>query len=179
MAAKNRIVQFYEKYSDKGKPFTVQHFMEEGLSRRTIYRTLQTFKERGTTKRKDGIGRPAKILTKQKLAWLCRKLVHGKLNNSQTAIASKLKCSQSYICKAIKRNTNLICKRKKSMPFYKERTLQSTQRKARMVYNQSRGMFLILDDEKYFGLSRGNMTCNRFFYQEKGKCIACYSETKV
>ena len=53
MAAKNRIVQFYEKYSDKGKPFTVQHFMEEGwLSRRTIYRTLQTFKERGTTKRK-------------------------------------------------------------------------------------------------------------------------------
>ena len=90
MAAKNRIVQFYEKYSDKGKPFTVQHFMEEVLSRRTIYRTLQTFKERGTTKRKDGSERPAKILTKQKLAWLCRKLVHGKLNNSQTAIVSKM-----------------------------------------------------------------------------------------
>ena len=49
--------------------------------------------------------------------------------------------------------------------FYKERTLQSTQRKAQMVYNQSPGMFLILDDEKYFDLSRGNMTCNRFFYQ--------------
>ena len=68
MAAKNRFVQFYEKYSDKETPFTVRHFMKVGLSRRTIYRTLQSLKERGTTKRKDGNARPAKILTKQKLA---------------------------------------------------------------------------------------------------------------
>ena len=66
-SAKNHIVKFYDKYSNKGKSFTVQHFMKEGLSLRTIYRTLQTFKERGMTKRKDGSGRPAKILTKKNL----------------------------------------------------------------------------------------------------------------
>ena len=42
--------------------------------------------------------------------------------------------------------------------------MQEAKKRARRLY----GKLIIIDDEKYFGLSRDVMTCNRFYYQEKG-----------
>ena len=46
--------------------------------------------------------------------------------------------------------------------------MQEAKKRARRLYGQSQGKLMIIDDEKYFGFSRDVMTCNRFYYQEKG-----------
>ena len=40
-AVRTRIVNFYDKYRDAGKKFTVNHFVLEGVPKRTVYNILK------------------------------------------------------------------------------------------------------------------------------------------
>ena len=90
MDLRKRVVQFFEFHKAEGKCFTVKHFTDETVSRRSVYQILKTYEERGNVERKSGSGRPAKIMSKGKLKFMRRKLVNGKYHKSQRAIAAKL-----------------------------------------------------------------------------------------
>jgi hypothetical protein len=73
-----RVVQFFEKHRLKGKPYAVQPFIDEGISRRTVYNILRHYEERGEYARKPGYGRPATIMTKKRVKRLVKKLMSAK-----------------------------------------------------------------------------------------------------
>ena len=54
---RNRVVTFYLKYKLLGLIHTVKYFVTEGMSKRTIYNIISTYKKRLTTIRSVGSGR--------------------------------------------------------------------------------------------------------------------------
>ena len=62
---RNLIVQFYNDHLTQSKAFTVQHFVAEGVSKRTVYNILKNLEDRGNVERMKGSGRPANIMTER------------------------------------------------------------------------------------------------------------------
>ncbi len=54
---RNRVVTFYLKYKLLELIHTVKHFVTEGMSKRTIYNIISTYKKRLTTRRSVESGR--------------------------------------------------------------------------------------------------------------------------
>lgn len=155
---RNRIVHFYEANIDRGKIFTVNHFLNENIARSTIYSILK----RKQVTRKAGSGKkPTKLLSKQK-KWL-KSNFNNKDGLSQRDAARKLKCTQPHICKALKK-IGLRCRKKQRSPDYTPEQIKLVKSQCRyMVRNYGRKSF-VLDDESYFPLSRSQMPGNNVFY---------------
>jgi hypothetical protein len=66
------LVQFFEKHRLYGKPYTVQHFVDEDTSRRTVYIILNHYEERGEYVRKTGSGRLATKMIKKRVKRLVK-----------------------------------------------------------------------------------------------------------
>ncbi len=60
------VVNFHKKNAEKGKVFTVNHFLAMGMKRPTIFRILDRFETRGDVKRPLGSGRKPWKMTKSK-----------------------------------------------------------------------------------------------------------------
>ena len=65
---RERVVQFYELHRNLGKKYMVQHFKSENVAASTVYHILRS----PTTARKQGSGRPAKIMDAKGLRSLSR-----------------------------------------------------------------------------------------------------------
>ena len=128
---RDRVVKFYEMHADKGKMFTVNHFTQEGKSKRTIYSILQ----RKIIKREVGSGRKANIMTGQAVRKLTQ-LFDNKDNISQRDAARKFNCSQQHISKVLKKH-NIVPRRKQRAPSYTPDQIQIV--KLRWMCNQYRG----------------------------------------
>lgn len=70
---RERVVQFYELHRNLGKKYTVQHFKSENVAASTVYHILRS----PTTARKQGSGRPAKIMDAKGLRSLSRAMVQA------------------------------------------------------------------------------------------------------
>ena len=110
---KKRVYWFYEKNKEKGKKFTVNHFISEGYSRSLIYQYIKDSDNGLSSDRKIGSGLKPKIMNKTNLSRLVSILDHSD-RISQRQLARKFKCSQSYISKTIKKKTNIKCRKKKN-----------------------------------------------------------------
>lgn len=62
---KKRIVQYYVHIVNRSKKLTVNHFVQEQVPRRSIYRIIQVFEDTGTINDKPRSGRPKKLSAKQ------------------------------------------------------------------------------------------------------------------
>ncbi len=78
--------QFYEKNRQKGKPFTVRHFIEMGLRRRSIYNIINRIENKIPSKRSNGSGRKAIKMNHKKIESLINGF-DGKKGVSQKRIA--------------------------------------------------------------------------------------------
>lgn len=59
----NEISHYYENIVSQDLKKTTRHFNEQGISTKTIHRTINRFKETGSSSYKKSPGRPAKIMT--------------------------------------------------------------------------------------------------------------------
>lgn len=157
-ALRKRVVIFYNLNVSKGKKYTVDHFTKENVPVSTIYRILTSL----AVDRKSGSGRPAKIMTKKKLA-----ILHNTFNNndamSQRDAARKFKCSQPYICRSLK-NIGLECRKKKRAPEYTDQQKSTIMSQCRWMTRSYKGKSFILDDESYFPLSKTHIPGNDRYY---------------
>lgn len=160
---RTRVVQFYEKNHLRGKPFTVQHFVDEGISCRTAYHILRQYEERGGCDRKSGTGRKAVIMTKKTIERLKKNLVSVKPPSTR-ALARSLGCTQQHVWKTIHKKTSLACKKKRKAPFYTPEEEKKCKSACRRLYALSAGKDFIIDDEKYFSLSGTHMPGNSYYW---------------
>ena len=66
-ARRNVIGEFYKIHWNKGKTYTVNHFLAMNVPRRTIYAVLRRCDEGVTLARKAGSGRPAVKMPKHRV----------------------------------------------------------------------------------------------------------------
>lgn len=111
------IGSFYTQNYYAGKTFTVKHFMAMGVSKATIYRTIQRYEEGGNAQRKVGSGPTAVKLTPAKVNRLLNDAV-GKKGVSQRKLALKYKVDVAYVNRTLKKN-QVNYRKRKSCPRYK------------------------------------------------------------
>ena len=107
------IGQFYYQHSSKPKSFTVHHFEEMGVPRRTTYNAIQRVCSGGSLKRKTGSGRVAEKMPKKKVRRLLN-MFKNKTGCSQRKAAAKFNISQRYVGKLLRKNNVRKFKRQKA-----------------------------------------------------------------
>jgi hypothetical protein len=160
-----RVVQYYNAHRDEGKSTTVAHFASEGVSKRTLYHILQKYSGCESVQRRIGSGRPAKIMTKSRVAWLKKRMTRPN-QPSTRSVARLLKCSHSHVVRTIKRKARLACKKKMKCPMYTEEQISVVKSVCRKLHDFSKNKTFILDDEKYFSLSGDHMPGNSYYYTQ-------------
>lgn len=108
---RQRVYKFYLENKEKGKPFIVQHFEKEKVSKRSIYFILERADNNLGWKRERGSG-PRAVKMNQKKIDRLTEMFDNKCGISQRQAARKFQCSQSYISKTLKHKTKIV-KRKK------------------------------------------------------------------
>ncbi len=100
----------------------MDHFVDEGMKKNTIYVILKRYQRRRTTKRKVGSGKEPVIMTKRRKTTL-KKRFNNRDDVSQYNEAKKYNCTQQYISKCLK---SLKVKRykKKKAPYYRNEDIK-------------------------------------------------------
>jgi len=140
-----------------------------GISKSTIYSVLQTYAERGTTKRSSGSGRiPIKMPYTR-----VRTLVNSATTSqsfTQRVVARKYGISQQFVCKILhSKGIRSYKKEKMSKVSEKQVTIQKLRidRLYRLILSKKPEPLFILDDESYFTFSGSNMPQNDHYYSTK------------
>lgn len=106
-----RVYKFYKDNVDKGKLFTVRHFLSEGESKATIYRILKRCSQGLECSRQSGSGRKIKLMTKKRI----RKLEFSFNDSGAISVrqaARKFNISKSYVHKIVKKKLNMQYRKK-------------------------------------------------------------------
>ena len=160
-----RICQFKNSHSHKPNKFTVEHFMNEGIPRSTIYSILGRLDKNISCLRKKGSGRIAKKMDKKRINQLKKMLNHHD-GVSQRQAARRFNCSVSYINEIISTKTDIKYYKKKKIPYRNENQLTRIKPLCRYLYRNFRNFDFILDDESYFTLSNTTLSGNDGFYSD-------------
>lgn len=162
-----RIVQHYINVANKNESFTVNHFAEGKICRRTLYSIIQKYEDSGHVADRPRSGRPKK-LCRGKLSRL-KRLVNHKTELSSQRLPSKFEVSHQNILNYLKEMNIKYYKKQKALK-YTEKQLQKIKTKAGRLYQMllSDDVELVMDDEKYFRLSNQSVPTNR----------GCYSSDK-
>ena len=158
-----RVYQFYAKNIDKGKSFTVHHFVAEGESRRTIYSILRRSDDGQPPERKAGSGRKPTIFKRKNLNRLV-KTFEGTDKVSIRSAASKFKCHPSTLHKALMTKTTIRCHKKVSISARTEEQISLAKTKCGRLFRKFSDREFIIDDESYFTLSHTSINGNDVFY---------------
>jgi hypothetical protein len=103
--SRKRVVQFFSRIQgirQDWKPFTVAHFVAEGMARSSVYHIIHEYLARGTVERRRGSGRPALKMNSANRQRL-KRMVNHKTGVSQTALGAIFSCSHQYISRVIKK----------------------------------------------------------------------------
>ena len=103
---RKRVYEFYEDNRDKGKTFTVKHFLAEKVPKRTIYRLIDSAENESGPARAPGTGRKATVMTKQGIKKLTA-MFDQMCNISQRQAARKFKCSQAHVSKRLAKKASI------------------------------------------------------------------------
>jgi len=161
---KKRVYEFYNLHRVEGKPYTVKHFMDEGVPRRTIYRYLKDAEEGGLPIRRQGSGRKP-IFNNSVVRFRLKQMFDHKRGKSLRKAAKKIGCCHktiSNILKSLKKP--IYCFKRTKIP--KRTPLQKllARPKFRQMYLRYRRHIFVLDDESYFTLDNSALPGNDTFY---------------
>lgn len=159
-----RVCNFFEDAANKSVKTTVNFFKKKNIPERTIRYMLKKYLVHGTTKFLPRTGRPVKI-TNQQLNGLVQS-VDNKTGISQRDIAKRYNVHQTTISRTLKKRTSVVIRKRRKAPKMdsedqERRSRTNCGKLYRMILN---GYDIILDDEKYFGLSGDNVQCNQSYY---------------
>ena len=112
---RKRVYCYIEKNPNQTKKLIVDHFVNEGQSKSTIYDIIKRKESGSSDIRRVGSGRPAKIFDKKGLVKL-KRLVDLKDRIYQKKLATKFKCSQQYISKTLKESLKINLRKKSNIP---------------------------------------------------------------
>jgi hypothetical protein len=160
------IGQFYEKNREKGKPFTVRHFIEMGLKKRSIYSIISRIENKVSLKRSIGSGRKAVKMNHKRIESLINSF-DGKKGISQRKQALKYKISQPYVSKILGWAGVKYYKRGNKPKTSPEQDIKIKKRLnllSKTKFRPSNGLKIVMDDESYFSLSGENMPGNDGYY---------------
>ena len=159
-----RVCNFYEDAASHSVKATINYFKKCDVPERTIRYILKKYLIYGTTKFLPCKGRPVKI--NDRLLNELMSTINNKTGLSQRQIARRYNVHQSTISRTLRKRTSVVIRKRRKAPKMNSDNQGKTARKNcgklyRMTLN---GCDIILDDEKYFGLSGDNVQCNERFY---------------
>lgn len=167
---RERVYEFYLKNKDKGKLFTVDHFLLEKLARSTIYSIIQRAEKESGHERVPGSGRIAKKMPKKRVE-LLKSSFNNQAKISYRSAARKFKISHSYVHYLIKNKSNIKKRKKQSVPNRSSDQQVNAKTKCSRLYSKFSNFTWILDDESYFTMKHSTIGGNDIFYTDNvDKC---------
>ena len=156
------IREFYTHNFDKGKNFTVKHFVENyGLKKRTVQRILKRIEddpsENGVA-RAEGSGRPRLLNPRQEMAVLTS--LENRRGPSTRRVAGRYGVSQRTIQRTLHRQ-DATCPKRKAAPDISPEQLVRVQERCQELstrYFPAGGrVAIVIDDESYFTLKNDHV----------------------
>ncbi|WP_219823707.1 hypothetical protein, partial [Enterobacter cloacae complex sp. 2DZ2F20B] len=95
------IAEFYRRHMHLKKSFTVNHFFQVGISKRTTYSICRRVENGNSVERQVGSGRPARKMPQKKREALVNQS-HGKLGVSLRKLGRKFKIDKKYVSNILK-----------------------------------------------------------------------------
>ena len=117
----NRVAHFYSEIANYNKVETVNHFIKEGLKRRTIYDILKRFETYGTSDFKKKTDRKSVKTTRAMKNRIVKLFTNS--NWSKRKIANQVK-TQNTIVRRIKIHNNIKTNKCKYIPKYTDNQLK-------------------------------------------------------
>ena len=153
----------YALVGQMSKAHLVKHFQVENIPRSTTYRIIKRFEDGLPHENKARKGRSSK-LNKQQQQKL-KDCTENTVGVGSRKLASKFNVSRSWIRRNLKKLGLKYYKRQRA-PKYNQQQLEHMPNKCRKLRRSSakQGKFIVIDDEKYFTFSGGNMPGNAGFY---------------
>lgn len=158
-----RVYKFYSENIAKGKPFTVSHFVHEGIPKSTVYDILRRQGDGLPAKRISGTGRKAKIFTIKKLDSL-QKMVNNSDSATIRTAARKFGASPTWTHVVMKTKLGINYRRKQTIPDRSEEQKAVAKTKSGRLYRKFSKRAFVLDDESYFTLSHSSINGNGAYY---------------
>lgn len=155
----------YDMLGQHDCKFVLEHFLQENISRRTIYSIFKRYNEGLPAQGKRKSGRKPKLNNKQ--VKKLQEVSKNKIGASVRKLANRFKVSRETIRRNLKK-LNLRYYKRKIVPRYTEKQLQEIPKKCRLLRRKflKPDCVLIMDDEKYFTFSNNNDQTNKGFYTD-------------
>lgn len=169
-ALQNRVKNFFVKNPEISKADAANHFIQEGICKKTAYNYINRELE-GQALQVKKKSDNSSTWDKAKLAKL-KRLTNNRKGVSQRKLAKKFNVNQSTISRQLAKMKITYRKREKT-PKYNEAQRQKAQKNSRKLVNQlyKQQSVIILDDEKYFCFAGNEMPGNAGYYTDnKEKC---------
>lgn len=169
------IGQFYQFNRDRGKRFTVLHFMKMKLHEKTIYRIINRIDNNMSLKRSKGSGRKQFKMSHKHIESLIYR-VDGKKGVSQKKLALKYKICQQYVSRIIIWSCIKYYRRQNKQKTTEKQNIIIKQRLNRLSKTSFRplnGLSIVIDDESYFTFSGENIPGNDGFYSSDRSSTSC------
>lgn len=147
-----RVCHAYENVFRRDRKKTRDHFILEGMHRKSIYRILDRYNERGNADFKKSTGRPAlvgsnKVVEKVEKAYLVNP------NVSERTVARQVGISQSYLHKIKVQKLGFKTYKAQKAPKYTEDQKRRAKTNCRKMYEkllkQKPSTLIVMDDETY------------------------------
>jgi len=148
----------------------VDHFVQEGIARQTVYNALNRRKNGQSILEDPRPGRPSSWTPSMKVK--LKRLVNHRKGVSQRKLGYKFHKSQRTIGRQIQK-LGIEDHAREKTPKYTEKQAIKAKKRSRKLVNllyQSKAE-IIMDDEKYFCLNGDNMPGSaRYYTDDKSKC---------
>lgn len=140
------MVSFFQNF-DFDRKHTIEHFLEQGISRRLIQRVLQRFSNDGSVSLKPIPGRPRTVVTPGLVQKVKRRYIkHPSVSERQ--VAKSCKVNRSAVQRS-KKQSGMFTRKKRKAPLYKDQQLARVKTNCRKLYDKNKDKFFLLDDETY------------------------------
>lgn len=159
------VKKFIVKNPTKKKSEIIAHFVQQGIPRSTLYRLVKRLDTNQSTKDLKRFGRPSKWTT-EKLKKL-KRLTNNKNGVSLRKLGNVFSVDHKTISYNLKK-MNIKYRKKMKTPKYTAKKAAKSKKLCRKLVNYiyKTKEIIIIDDEKYFGLSCVDIPGNSGFYTD-------------
>ena len=164
------VCNFYNTHPLWPKSKVVEHFVQMGESRSTIYNILASFGLKKTTARKPGSGNYSSLSKSSERARL-KKITAGRVAKSYRELGRKFKCDGKTVKKYLK-DMGIDKRCRKVKPTVSEN--QEITQKVRLrklvkeIFYAKNNVTCVMDDESYFTLDGNEWQGNYYFENTNG-----------
>lgn len=166
----NRVAHYYQNVVNSDKKKTIQHFLEGGENRRTIYNVIYTLERENRVQHVKKSGRIPKKLTPQNENKV-RKMFETTSTISVRTAAAKIGISPTPTSVLKVQNLNIIAKVVPKVPKYVEdqkvRAEEACLALSKKLDRVGKSLIVIIDDESYVPLSPGDVPGRKFIHLAK------------